>query len=138
MMPPVLALRAVLITIAVAACAWFALAIRSSHEVDRVSSELALAAKITPAQAHSYDQALDQAATLDPDQTIETNRAEVALHAGNPGAALVIAQRVVKREPDNPYAWLLVRVLAARGHPALFRLAQLRIAQLVPPVSAGG
>lgn len=133
-----LVLRTVLITIAVAACAWFALAIRSSHEVDRVSSALAFAANITPAQVRSYDQALDRAAVLDPDQTIETNRAEVALHAGDRAAALAIAQRVVKREPDNPYAWLLVRVLAVQGRPALFRLAQLRIAQLVPPVSATG
>jgi hypothetical protein len=134
----VLVLRALLITAAVAACVWFALGVRSSHEFDKVNSLIAHATSITQAQAHADDQALNDAEVLDPDQSLEQLRAEVALHAGDHSAALAIAKRIVSREPQNPYDWLLLRVLSAQIDPALNRLAQLRVTQLVPPPGAGG
>lgn len=130
----VLTVRVIAVVAAVAACAWFALGVRSSHEADRVSSALEFAAKITPAQARADDQALHEAAVLDPDQTLEMLRAEVALHAGHHADAVAIAERVTEQEPQNPDAWLLLKVVSAGADPALNRLAGARLAQLVPPV----
>jgi hypothetical protein len=134
----VLVLRALLITVAIAACAWFALGIRSSHDADKVNSMIGHATSITMAQARADDQALNDAELLDPDQSLEELRAEVALHAGDHAAALAIAKQVVSRESQNPYDWLLLKVLSTRINPALNRLAQLRVTQLVPPVAASG
>lgn len=130
----VIAVRVIAVVAAVAACAWFALGVRSSHEADRVSSALAFAAKISPAQARADDHALHEAAVLDPDQTLEMLRAEVALHVGRHGDAIAIAEQVTRREPQNPDAWLLLKVVSAGADPALNRLADARLAQLVPPV----
>ena len=136
--PAVHVLRAVSIAAAIAACVWFALGIRSSHDADKVNSLIGNAKTITHAQARADDLALNDAEVLDPDQSLEQLRAEVALHEGDRTAALAIAKRIVSREPQNPYDWLLLKVLSTRIDPALNRLAQLRIAQLVPSVSATG
>jgi hypothetical protein len=134
----VLALRVLLITVAVAACFWFAVGVRSSHDADRVSSLLAGATSISQAQARAYDQTLNDAEALDPDQYLELLRSEVALHAGNRARALAIAKRVVSREPSNPEDWLLLEVVSDHIDPALYKLSRLRVAQLVPPVGATG
>jgi hypothetical protein len=130
--------RALLITVALAACAWYALGVRSSHDEDKVGSLIGLATSISQSQARADDRMLDDAEVLNPDQYLELLRAEVALHAGNRARALAIAKRVVSREPQNPEDWLALEVISAHIDPALFRLAQERVTQLVPPVGATG
>jgi hypothetical protein len=131
----VLALRVSLIVAALVACAWFALGIRSSHDADRVSALISSAGSIPASQAPADYRALDDAEVLDPDQSLELLRSEVALHAGQHSYALAIAKRIVAREPQNPNAWLTLEVISAHVDPSLSRLAQLKLAQLVPPTA---
>lgn len=134
----VFVLRALLVTLALAGCAFFALGVRSSHDADKVGALVGRATSISPGQARADDQTINDAEVLNPDQYLELLRAEVALHAGNRPAALAIVKRVVSREPQNPEDWLALEVISAHIDPALNRLAQLRVTQLVPPVSATG
>jgi uncharacterized protein HemX len=134
----VLVLRALLIAFALAACAWFALGVRSSHDADKVAALIGHATSISPSQARADDNNLDHAEVLNPDQYLELLRAEVALHAGKRAVALAIAKQVVSREPQNPEDWMVLEVISAHIDPALNRAAQLRVTQLVPPVGATG
>lgn len=134
----VLVLRALMITVALAACVWFALGVRASHDEDKVGALIGSASALSSSQARADDRTLDDAQVLNPDQYLELLRAEVALHAGNRAAALAIAKRVVSREPHNPEDWVALEVISAHIDPALNRLAQLRVTQLVPPVGTSG
>jgi hypothetical protein len=131
----VLALRVSLIVAALAACAWFALGIRSSHDADRVSALLSSASSIPAFQARADYSTLDDAEVLNPDQSLELLRSEVALHSGQHSYALAVATRIVAREPSNPNGWLALEVVSDKFAPALNRLAQLKLAQLVPPTA---
>ena len=130
-----LALRVSLIVAALAACAWFALGIRSSHDADKVGSLVGQASSISPAQARADYRMIDDAEVLNPDQSLELLRSEVALHSGQHSYALAVAKRIVAREPSNPNGWLALEVVSDKFAPALNRLAQLKLAQLVPPTA---
>ncbi len=131
----VFALRVSMIVAALAACAWFALGIRSSHDADRVSALVSSASSIPASQARADYSTLDDAELLNPDQSLELLRAEVALHSGQHSYALAVAKRIVAREPGNPNGWLALEVVSDKFAPALNRLAQLKLAQLVPPTA---
>jgi Flp pilus assembly protein TadD len=132
----VLAIRLVLLTVALAACAWFALGARASHDTDVASSILNASGSLTTQQAQAALSDIAGAETLNPDQTLEILRAQVEFHSGNVAGAVAIAKRVVRREPKNADAWVVLEVLSRRLDPAENRLAQMRVSQLVPPVPA--
>jgi hypothetical protein len=132
----VLAIRLALLTFAVAACAWFALGVRAAHDTDAASSILNGSGSLSPLDAKAALSDIAAAETLNPDQTLEILRAQVEFHSGNVAGAVAIAKGVVRREPKNAAAWVVLEVLSRRIDPAENRLAQMRVSQLVPPVPA--
>jgi predicted Zn-dependent protease len=132
----VLAIRLALLTVAVAACAWFALGVRATHDTEVASSILSGSNSLTPQHAHAALSEIAAAETLNPDQALEILRAQVELHSGNVAGAVAIAKAVVRREPKNAAAWVVLELVSRRIDPAANRLAEMRVNQLVPPVPA--
>ena len=130
------AIRLVLVAVAVLACAWFGLALRSTHDAQSVTNLLsAHNNSLTPAQAASAQRTLSQARVLNPDERLSILRAQVEFHAGYVHRALALARGVVRREPDNAEAWVVVELMSRQIDPPLNRFAQQRVLQLVPPVA---
>jgi hypothetical protein len=91
--------------------AWFALGVYQSHAVTEVRSVLAASsgarpARLTAAQARHADAVLHDAAALNPDQSVDVLRAQVALARGHTGGARRILNGVVGREPQDLAAWI--------------------------------
>jgi len=127
------ALRLGLLTIALAACVWFALGVRAAHDTGRAQAILSRQTSLTPAQTHAALSAIAAARTLNPDQGLNILRAQVQLHSGHRYSALAIAKGIVRREPENVDAWLNLALMSGRIDPAANRLAHVRIQQLVSP-----
>jgi predicted Zn-dependent protease len=110
--------------IAVLATAWFALGI---HQTDDLSAATAIASSAHPsaAAAARADRLLDSAATLNPDRTVQITRAQLALARGRARRARAILGGVVRDEPQNLDAWILL-VRASAGDPAERELAFAR------------
>ena len=90
---------------------------------------------LTPAQAASAQRTLSQARVLNPDERLNISRAQVDFHAGYTQRALALARGIVRREPDNVEAWIVVELMSRQIDPSLNRFAQRRVLQLAPHVS---
>ncbi len=132
-----IAVRIALLTVALAACAWFGLGVRSVHDQNQVNALLNTHNQLSPAQAQAAIAKLNQARVLDPDENLSILRAQVKFHSGDVAGAVVLARGIVDRAPQYADGWLVLEVLSDRIDPALNRLAQVRLRQLVPPVPAG-
>lgn len=129
------AIRLVLVAVAVLACAWFALAIRSTHDEHSVTSLLNAQNHLTSEQAAAALRTLSQARVLDPDEQLNILRAQVNFHSGRVRTAAALARGIVGREPDNVEAWLVLELMSRGIDVSLNRLAQQRVSQLAPPVA---
>ncbi len=118
-------------TIALAACAWFALGVRAVHDENAATSLLDQHISLTPGQARTARDEIAAAETLNPDGALEILRAQVEFHSGNVSSAVAIAKREVRREPQNVEAWFVLELISRRIDPATNRLAQARVSQLV-------
>jgi cytochrome c-type biogenesis protein CcmH/NrfG len=122
--------RVLLIVVAVVACGWLAAGLYSSrlqmraehpHPGDSVADRL---------------DRLDRAAFLNPSVELKLREAQIVLEAGNADEAVRLLRDVVRREPDNRYAWAgLVQALGPTD-PAGTRHALSELRRLVPPVPA--
>jgi hypothetical protein len=122
-------LRPALLVLAVAACAWFALAVRQSHELDQAENTIA-AASPTAGQLRTAASQLRAASFLNPDRTVEVDRGRLELKQHRLGQARRILAGVVADEPQNLDAWIWFTG-ANLGRPAA-RLGTARIAALDP------
>ena len=127
--------RVGLVAVALVACAWFALGIRQAHEIARATSIVSQARALTPARAREADSLLRSAGALNPDLEVDVLRGRVALARGNLVGARRILTSVVRREPENVEAWIWL-ARASNGSPATFRLAVMRVQQLIRSVPA--
>ena len=125
--------RVTFVMLAVVACAWFALGVRAFREVASVNRLLGGGARLTAVQAHAARAELDRASLLNPDQEINFLRAQVAERSGDRDRALMIAEILTRREPQNVNAWLLVSILTKPGSAA-YQQAEARLRALAPPV----
>lgn len=122
--------RVLLIVVAVVACGWLAAGLYSSrlqtraehpHPGDSVTDRL---------------DRLDRAAFLNPSVELKLREAQIVLEAGNADEGVRLLRDVVRREPDNRYAWAgLVQALGTTD-PAGTRHALSELRRLVPPVPA--
>jgi hypothetical protein len=131
----VIAIRAVVLTVALAACAWFALGARAAHDQDAASNVLNQHLNLTAAEANQALSLIHNAKTLNPDQELNILRAQVEQHAGHAQQAVAIAKAVAREEPLNVNAWFVLELMSRQVDPALNRLAQARVRQLVAPVT---
>jgi cytochrome c-type biogenesis protein CcmH/NrfG len=120
--------RVLLIVVAVAACGWLAAGLYSSrlqtraehpHPGDSVADRL---------------DRLDRAAFLNPSVELKLREAQIVLEAGDADEAVRLLREVVRREPDNRYAWAGLAQALGTTDPAGTRHALSELRRLVPPV----
>ena len=114
-------------------CAWFVLAIGATQAEDRAARVLDNG-PYTHASVAAALSDLQRAALLNPDRLVVAERASLLFRSGAHRAGLKLAQQLVRAEPENAQWWSLLGLLGQHGYPALNRLAQSRLAALVPPV----
>jgi Flp pilus assembly protein TadD len=98
-----------------------------------------MSGRATPSRA-TTDQILrllDHAATLNPDRSIDILRAQAELRAGDDAAAERTAKALVRDEPLNVYAWIVLGFASQQRDPATARLARAHQLELAPPVPSG-
>jgi predicted Zn-dependent protease len=122
--------RASIISLAIVACAWFALAVRTAHESDRATAIVSSKATLTVAQAAHARSLLDAAATLNPDTTVDLLRAQVALARNDEAGAVRTILSVTNREPLNLQAWVALAQATLHQNPRLVLLAVRNIGRL--------
>jgi predicted Zn-dependent protease len=132
------ALRLALAASAVVACAWFVLGIVQSHDQSRADALIHQPGTPTATQTARILSLLRSAATLNPDRDIDLLRAQAQTRGGQPAAAEREMKEVVRDEPMNVDAWIVLGVSAGRRDPATASLARVRERALAPPVPAGG
>jgi predicted Zn-dependent protease len=131
----VIAIRAALLTVALAACAWFALGVRAAHDQDAATNLLNQHISLTAAQANEALSQISNAGVLNPDETLNILRAQVELHSGHPARAVAVAEEVVRSEPRNAEGWFILALVSRGKYAATGRLAHAHLRQLVPPVT---
>lgn len=131
-----LAVRVGLVALALTVCAWFALGARQAHYQNRATALIDRAGTPAPAQTAEILKLLDDAGTLNPDRNVDLLRAQAYTRGGDQAAAERIGESVVRAEPQNIDGWVVLRVAARVRDPNVSRLAQARIDELAPPVSA--
>jgi hypothetical protein len=126
--------RASIVVLAVAACAWFALAVRAARDSDRATAIVSSKAPLTAAQAAHARSLLDAAATLNPDTAVDLLRARVALARNDETGAVRTILNVTKREPLNLEAWVALAQAALQRNQRLVLLAVHNIGRLDPKI----
>ena len=128
--------RVVAISLAVVACAWFALATQQAREVSRATAIAEGPGSLRARQAEQADSLLASASTLNPDRQIDLLRGLVALDRSQRARAIEIFQRLTRAEPLNVNAWVdLAR--AGLGDSAMVDRAVVNIARLDRTPRAG-
>jgi predicted Zn-dependent protease len=130
------ATRILIVAVAVAAGAWFALGVRQGHDASQATQALAGAGRLAPAQSARLSRLLDHVAALNPDRGVDVLRARLQNHSGEDAAAVRTLEAVVHSEPRDIDAWQLMALVAGRVDPVLSRDALAHVHALAPPVRA--
>jgi len=131
--PVPIAARIVLVVLALVVCAWFALGVRAFKDENAADASITVPGAIAAAQARADRALLEEARVLNPDQNVDLIIAQLDARTGDRPAALTIAHRVARSEPENVNAWLLITELAPRSSAA-YRQAAAHARLLAPPV----
>ena len=129
MMPPVGITRIVLVAISLLACAGFALGIRQVHDQQQAEPLVSGPGKLTAAKTARARRLLDGAAELNPDTEPDFLRAQLDFRTGERAAGRRLLLGVLRREPENINAWLLLEIGTLLWSPA----KEATVPNLVPP-----
>ena len=125
--------RTLIVILALAATAWFAIAAHQAEDMSRAGAVVAGAGRLSPSQAGQASALLNSAAFLNPDRRVDVLRAQVDAQRGDQRDARRILQQVVKAEPDNLGAWIAL-LKAAKPNSHEFFAAAYAILHVAPPV----
>jgi Flp pilus assembly protein TadD len=128
------AARLAIAALAVAACAWFVIGVIQTDNENRATALIQGGGTPTASQTAQIEHWLDRAGTLNPDRNIDLLRAQAEVRAGQSAKALALMQRVVREEPRNADAWIVLGFAAQEQHPALARFAHAQVLELAPRV----
>lgn len=123
--------RAAAVMLALVLCAWFAVGIRQAHETGAAARIVNSSGPVTAADAAHARSLLSAAAILNPDAQVDLLRGTLALRQGNLADGARIATDVIRSEPMNVQAWLLLAE-ASPHKPQVVDAAVGRMAQLDP------
>ena len=133
--PAVLALRLAVSSLAVVVCVWFGLGVVQARDETRATALIDRPGTLSAALTAKVLRLLDSAGTLNPDRDIDILRAQAQTRTGDSAAALRTAQRVVRDEPQNVDAWIVLGFAARRLDPGMASLAREQELKLAPPVA---
>jgi len=131
----VIATRLALAALALVACGWFVLGVRSVHDQQAVTALVNRPGNLTNAQAAHALHQLDRAGTLNPDGALDILRAEVVLRTHDSAGERRILRGLVAREPMNIDAWFLLYDSPPPLNPDA-RRALVHVQELAPRVPA--
>lgn len=126
-------IRGLLLLVALAACAWFAIGIRQAHDAARASAIVPSSPPLSATLANRALSSLHAASFLNPDTQVDLLRAQVAIDRGERTQAESIVLGVVRKEPMNAQAWFLLATFPTNRATTDRALAE--VARLVPRVS---
>jgi hypothetical protein len=128
-----MAVRAALVLVVVAVLAWLALGLRNATlEADGADLIGRSPATASPERLAEARGDYRRAGELNPDTTPQVREAGLANFSGHPREALGLLRDVVRREPENFDAWLLMSSVAADIDPRLAARARARARSLNP------
>lgn len=129
--------RALALVFALAACAWFGISIRQTHDLNAATSLIGRSSSLRGAPARHAAALLHAAGQLNPDTMVDLERSQLALHEGSSPRARAIALSVTRTEPRNIDAWLAYGSASSDDRRA-FAFALRHLQLLAPPVSQRG
>ena len=125
--------RIVVLGVAVAAAAWFALGIRQSIDTSRASALITGPAPLSAKDVSRASSLLHSASTLNPDRTVDILRGQLAIDQHRPAAAVAMLESVTRAEPQNLSAWVqLAYAAAGAGDHTVLTLAGHEVSKLFP------
>jgi hypothetical protein len=126
--------RGSMLALAVVLCAWFAVGIRQTRDLNRATAIVTGQSPPAPAAAAHARSLLSGAGWLNPDTTVDAVRGRLALAQGDNARAQQILGGVVRSEPDNLQAWTSLAASVLPSDRAGLRIAVAHIAQLDPRI----
>jgi hypothetical protein len=105
--------RTLVALLALAAAAWFAVGAHQAQDTTQASAIVSSVTRLSAAQANSASDLLTSAAFLNPDRTVDLLRAQLDLDRGKVTSARRILKAVIRAEPKNLEAWLLMERASA-------------------------
>jgi hypothetical protein len=122
--------RVGLVTTAILAIAWFAAGVRSARFEERADATLGTRLAYEPRSVRAA-RLFERSRRFNPDTRPMLREAEVIAFAGRRAAGLRLIDEVIRREPDNVYAWNLMLQIAPTD-PARVTRARARLRALIP------
>jgi tetratricopeptide (TPR) repeat protein len=128
-----MAARLALGVLVAAVLVWLGLGLRAAR-LEAEGAELAgrSPATVSPERLAQARDAYRRARELNPDSAPELREAGLANFSGRPQEALQLLRDVVRREPENFDAWLVMASVAAETDPELAARARARARELNP------
>jgi predicted Zn-dependent protease len=127
------AARAALVVLAAAAVAWLAVAAAASRSQDELRDLVQATERPTAADLARADE-LRRAAERTPGRRPALMEATLRLKGGDTGGAGRLLEQVVRDEPDNGEAWLLLARATEDSDSARSEQAMARVRELAPRV----
>jgi predicted Zn-dependent protease len=125
--------RVAAVGMAAVIAAWFALGIHQAVDTSQATALITGPSPLSAARAAHARALLSSAATLNPDQTVNVLRGELAMAQNQNAAAQQILVGVTRSEPQNLDAWIQLAYAAARNRDRrLLVLTGRRISGLYP------
>jgi predicted Zn-dependent protease len=129
-----IALRAAIVVIAVAAIAWLAAGIAASRAQDELRALVSGTERPTAAQIARADELRRAAERATPGQRAAMMEATLRIKGDDRVGARRVLERTVREEPANAEAWLLLARATEDDDPAVSERAMARVRALAPAV----
>jgi hypothetical protein len=121
--------------LALVVSAWFALGWVQARDTGKATALLAGPQAPAPEAISQTRSLLDTAGTLNPDRTVDLQRARLAVYRHDYTGAIGVLESVTRSEPQNVLAWTELGVVGGLTHNQhLVRVAGGHIATLVPNI----
>jgi Tfp pilus assembly protein PilF len=129
-----IAVRAVIVLIAVAAITWLAAGVAATRAQDELRALVSGTERPTAAQIARADELRRAAERATPGQRAALMEATLRLKGADAAGARRVLERTVRKEPDNAEAWLLLARATEDDDPAGSERAMARVRALAPDV----
>ena len=127
--------RVLVVSLALVVCGWFVLNARQARDTDRAAALVSAPRTLTAVKRAHARALIEAAGTLNPDSQVDLLRGELALIEHRRAQAARIVEDVVRREPMNIRAWLLLAEV--NPNPRVLDQAVGMVARLDPMLSRG-